>query len=218
MAGLLAKRMPETATVILSICIFAPQLVVAAIAPWVGRQAQNWGRRRLLVLCFVALSTRCTIFAMTSDLYVVVAVQLLGGISAATLGVLVPLVIADVTRGSGHFNFTQGVVGAAVGIGASFADNGSAAAAFLFLAGVAAAGLILVVAFMPETRDGPAPSSPGTSNVRSSAGSARRFLSFHAAVHNTFNVQRHLTSASALVRGVKSSLRREPDVEIASAL
>jgi putative transposase len=28
-----------------------------------------------------------------------------------------------------------------------------------------------------------------------SAGSAQRFLSFHAAVHNTFNVQRHLTSA-----------------------
>ncbi len=169
MAGLLTKRMPETATLILSICIFAPQLVVAAIAPWVGRQAQNWGRRPLLVLCFVALSARCIIFAMTSDLYVVVAVQLLDGISAATLGVLVPLVIADVTRGSGHFNFAQGVVGAAVGIGASFsttltgfiADNGSAAAAFLFLAGVAAAGLILVVAFMPETRDGPAvPTNP----------------------------------------------------------
>jgi putative transposase len=28
-----------------------------------------------------------------------------------------------------------------------------------------------------------------------SAGSAQRFLSVHSAVHNTFNVQRHLTSA-----------------------
>src|SRR5208337_2544660 len=28
-----------------------------------------------------------------------------------------------------------------------------------------------------------------------SAGSAQKFLSTHAAVHNTFNVQRHLTSA-----------------------
>jgi MFS family permease len=162
-AGLLEKRVPETASVILSFCILGPQLVVAAIAPWVGRQAQNWGRRPLLVLCFAALSVRCAIFAMTADPYVVVAAQLLDGISAATLGVLVPLVTADVTRGSGHFNFAQGVVGAAVGIGASFsttltgfiADNFGGGGAFLFLAGVAAAGLVFVVALMPETRAGP---------------------------------------------------------------
>jgi sugar phosphate permease len=90
---------------------------------------------------------------------------MLDGISAATLGVLVPLMIADVTRGSGHFNFAQGVVGAAVGIGASIsttltgfiADNGGGGAAFIFLSIVAVAGLTLVVAFMPETREGPAP-------------------------------------------------------------
>jgi transposase-like protein len=31
-----------------------------------------------------------------------------------------------------------------------------------------------------------------------SAGSAQRFLSIHAAVHNTFNLQRHLISRSTL--------------------
>ena len=166
MAGLLEKRVPEMATVILSFCILGPQLVVVAIAPWVGRQAQNWGRRPLLVLCFAALSVRCAIFAMTTDPYVIVAAQLLDGISAATLGVLVPLVTADVTRGSGHFNFAQGVIGAAVAIGASFsttltgfiADNFGGGGAFLFLAGVAAAGLIFVVALMPETREWPSSS------------------------------------------------------------
>jgi MFS family permease len=162
MAGLLTTRLPETATLIISICIFAPQLIVVAIAPWVGRQAQSWGRRPLLLLCFAALSVRCAVFAATTQPYVVVAAQLLDGISAATLGVLVPLVIADVMRGTGRFNLAQGVVGTAVGIGASFsttlagyiADSLGSAAAFLCLSGVATAGFVFVVALMPETRDG----------------------------------------------------------------
>ncbi len=160
MAALLTKRVPETATLILSVCILAPQFVVAMIAPKVGRLAQDWGRRPLLALCFVALSIRCVVFAVTSDPFAIVTVQLLDGISAATLGVLVPLVIADVMRGSGHFNLAQGVVGAAVGIGASFsttvagyiADEYGNISAFLLLAGVAIAGLVLVMALMPETR------------------------------------------------------------------
>jgi MFS family permease len=100
------------------------------------------------------------VFAITSEPFAIVAVQLLDGISAATLGVLVPLVIADVMRGSGHFNLAQGVVGAAVGIGASFsttvagyiADDYGSISAFLLLAGVAMAGLVLVITLMPETR------------------------------------------------------------------
>jgi MFS family permease len=166
MAGLLTMRAPEWATPVLAICILAPQFVVAAIAPWVGRKAQSWGRRPLLALCFIAVSIRGAVFAATSDPYVIVAVQLLDGISAATLGVLVPLIIADTTRGTGHFAFAQGVVGVAVGIGASIgttvagyiADASGSAVVFLFLAGVGAAGLALVLTLMPETRE----ASPGT--------------------------------------------------------
>jgi predicted MFS family arabinose efflux permease len=162
MAGLLATRLPETATLILSICILGPQFVVAAIASLVGLKAQTWGRRPLLVLCFVALVLRCAIFAVTSEPSVVIAAQLLDGICAATLGVLVPLVIADVMRGTGQYNLAQGMVGAAVGIGASFsttlagfiADSFGSTAAFLVLAVVAAAGFVLVITVMPETRDG----------------------------------------------------------------
>ena len=94
----------------------------------------------------------------------IVAAQLLDGISAATLGVLVPLVIADITSGSGHFNFAQGVVGVAVGIGASLGttiagyvvDTFGDAVVFLFLGSVGAFGLLLVLALMPETREAPA--------------------------------------------------------------
>jgi MFS family permease len=160
LAGILAMRAPQTAALVLSICILVPQLVVVAIAPWIGVKAQNWGRRPLLLLAFVALSARGAIFAATSDPYLLVPAQLLDGISAASLGVLVPLIIADVTRGSGHFNFAQGLIGAAVGIGASFsttlagfiADTFGAAITFLLLACVGVTGLLFVFALVPETR------------------------------------------------------------------
>jgi len=160
LAGILAKRDPETAALVLSICILVPQFVVVAIAPWIGVRAQSWGRRPLLLLTFVALSARGAIFAVTSDPYLLVAAQLFDGISAASLGVLVPLIIADVTRGSGHFNFVQGLIGAAVGIGASFsttlagfiADTSGPAITFLLLACVGVIGLVFVFAAVPETR------------------------------------------------------------------
>ena len=160
MAGILAKRDPETAALVLSICILVPQFVVVAIAPWIGVKAQSWGRRPLLLLTFVALSARGAIFAVTSDPYLLVAAQLFDGISAASLGVLVPLIIADVTRGSGHFNFAQGLIGTAVGIGASFstslagfiADTSGAPITFLLLACVGVMGLVFVFAAVPETR------------------------------------------------------------------
>ncbi len=161
MAGSLAIRSPQWSTVIISICILVPQFVVAAIAPLVGRTAQNYGRRPLLVLCFVPLCIRSLVFAISNDPSAIVTAQFLDGISAAVLGVLVPLVIADTTRGTGHFNLAQGVVGVAVGIGASLsttiagyvADSFGAALAFLFLGSVGLSGLLLVLALMPETRE-----------------------------------------------------------------
>ena len=97
---------------------------------------------------------------MVDDPYALVAVQLLDGISAAALGVMVPLVVADVTRGTGRFNLGQGIVGSAVGIGASLSttlagyvsDHLGSEAAFLGLAGIAVVGLVLVWASFPETR------------------------------------------------------------------
>ena len=54
-----------------------------------------------------------------SDPYLLVAVQMFDGITAAVFSVMVPLIVADVAFGSGHFNLAQGIVGTATGIGAS---------------------------------------------------------------------------------------------------
>jgi MFS family permease len=160
MGGILTTRSSEWAATLIAACIVAPQLLVALISPWVGRQAQLWGRRPLLLVGFAVLPIRGALLAVVSSPSLLVAVQVLDGISAAVLGVLVPLVVADATRGTGRFNLAQGIVGSAVGIGASLSttlagytiDRFGATAAFMSLAGLAAAGFVLVAALMPETR------------------------------------------------------------------
>ena len=160
MGGVLTMRSSEWAPVMIAACIVVPQLMVALISPWVGRRAQQWGRRPLLLIGFAALPVRGVLFAIVPDPNFLVAVQLLDGISAAMLGVMGPLIVADITRDTGRFNLAQGIMGTAMGIGASISttfagqmtDHFGSMAAFLGLAGVAAAGLTLVWALMPETR------------------------------------------------------------------
>jgi MFS family permease len=160
MGGVVTTRSAHWATVLIAACIIVPQIGVAAFSPWVGRQAQVWGRRPILLAGFAALCLRGMLFAAVVDPYLLVTVQLLDGVAAAALGIMVPLIIADVTRGTGRFNLAQGIVGSAVGIGASLSttmagylsDHLGSGVAFFGLAGVAAGGLALVFAALPETR------------------------------------------------------------------
>ena len=153
-------RSANWATVLIAACIIVPQLVVAALSPWVGRRADKWGRRPILLIGFGALPLRCLLFAYAPDPSFVVFEQVLDGISAAALGVMVPLVVADISRDTGRFNLAQGVIGTAVGIGAALStslggyvsDHSGSQAAFLDLAAIAACGFAFVLFVMPETR------------------------------------------------------------------
>jgi MFS family permease len=83
-------------------------------------------------------------------------------------GALFPVVVADLTRGTGRFNVSQGAIATAHGIGAALSNTVAGlivvgagyGAAFLFLAAVAAVGLVLFQLAMPETRDLPAAGEP----------------------------------------------------------
>jgi predicted MFS family arabinose efflux permease len=158
--SVVTMRSARWATVLIGACIVVPQLIVALLSPWVGRQAQRWGRRPLLIIGFAALPLRGILFATVHSPYLLVAVQALDGITAAMLGVMVPLIIADLTRGTGHFNLGQGIVGTTTGIGASLSttfagyvtDRFGSMSAFFELSAVAIVALTAVLAFMPETR------------------------------------------------------------------
>jgi len=148
---------------LIAACIVAPQIIVALFSPWVGRQAGVWGRRPLLLVAFGALPIRGLLFTVVADPYFLVAAQLLDGISGAVLAVIVTLMIADLTRDTGHFNLGQGLVGTFIGIGASLSatlagyisDHFGSPSAFAGLAAIALLGLIVAWFLMPETRDAP---------------------------------------------------------------
>ena len=178
MASVLTMRLGKWATVLIAACMVGPQLIVALFSPWVGRQAERWGRRPLLLAGFAALPVRGFFLATVTDPYLLVAVQLLDGLTAAVFSVMVPLTVADLTRGTGRFNLTQGIVGTAMGIGASLSptlagylsDAFGSSIAFLALACIALTGLAAVWLLMPETR--PSAHSPALDRqmaMRSSA-------------------------------------------------
>ena len=163
MAGVVTTRSSQWAPVLIAACIIVPQAIVALMSPSVGRKAQQWGRRPLLLLGFGALAIRGLLFATVRDPYLLVAVQVFDGITAAVFSVMIPLIVADVAFGSGHFNLAQGIVGTATGIGASLStvlagyvsDKFGSSVAFTGLAGVAAVGLAMIWLVMPETRRSP---------------------------------------------------------------
>ncbi|WP_314949367.1 MFS transporter [Bradyrhizobium cosmicum] len=160
MASAVTARSSQWATVLVAFCIVVPQAIVALLSPTVGRKAQAWGRRPLLLIGFAALTIRGLLFATVRDPYLLVAVQVFDGLTAAVFAVMIPLIVADVAFGSGHFNLAQGIVGTATGIGAALstslggyvADKFGNATAFIGLSGVAATGLLLILFVMPETR------------------------------------------------------------------
>jgi MFS family permease len=159
-ASMVTLRSSESATVLVATALVVPQFVVALVSPWVGHKAQKWGRRPLLIVGFGALALRGALLVFVINPYLLVVVQLLDGVSAAVFAVMVPLTIADVSRNTGHFNLAQGVIGCAVGIGAAISstlvgyisDHFGSYAAFATMAGIATAGLTMVLLAMPETR------------------------------------------------------------------
>jgi hypothetical protein len=84
----------------------------------------------------------------------------LDGIGAGIFGALFPIVIADLTRGTGRFNVAQGAVATVQGLGATLSAtvagviivNEGYTVAFWTLAAVAGVGFLLYARLMPETR------------------------------------------------------------------
>jgi len=164
----LSEGRPHASPLFMSACIVVAQFVMVPVAAASGYLAGVWGRKAVFLAGFGILPVRGFLYTLSGHPGYLVAVQLLDGIGAGMFGVVSVLIVADLTKGTGRFNVTEGAIATAQGVGASLSMvvagfvarltgyNG----AFLALAAVAACGSLFFLVFMPETKRAPLPEAP----------------------------------------------------------
>jgi MFS family permease len=98
---------------------------------------------------------------LSDDPYWLVGVQLLDGIGAGIFGALFPIIVKDLTQGTGRFNVSLGALSTVFGLGAALSPGVAGLvlqeagynAAFLTLAAIATAAFALLLLAMSETKD-----------------------------------------------------------------
>ena len=184
MLSLVGQRLVSTgynATGWIAVYVIVAQLTMIPVALWAGSRADQAGRRRLLLIACLALPLRALLCAMVTDPRILMAAEVLDGISSGLIGVAVPLVVADMTWGSGRTQTALGALNSLQGLGGAFSGlfGGMLVSlldwneAFLALAvpAVAAAGLAL---WLQETRDVEMPFPPGSAAAHPPQGKLTR--------------------------------------------
>ena len=145
-----------------SATIIVMQLVIVPLGLFVGARAATSSRKPLYLVPFCILPLRAILYTVSHNAYFLISISALDGAAMGIFGIMQLLVIADLTRGTGRFNLTQGALGTAVGLGASSSNFlvGALVKHFGFDAGFIAMALLAVVALlffwfaMPETKPG----------------------------------------------------------------
>lgn len=155
----LALSNQKASALFMSACIIVAQLVMIPVAAWVSRRAPDAGRKPVFLLAFAVLPVRGVLYTLSNNAYFLVGVQVLDGLAGGIFGVISVIMIADLTRGTGRFNFVQGAIATALGIGASLSTVGAGylvqhfgyRVGFLSLAAVAAVALAFFWFFVEES-------------------------------------------------------------------
>uniref|UniRef100_UPI0030136379 MFS transporter n=1 Tax=Methylobacterium nigriterrae TaxID=3127512 RepID=UPI0030136379 len=97
--------------------VMVAQLVMIPVALFAGSLADKRGRRKLLLVAFAVLPVRAALSGFIDDPVWLISAEILDGIASGIVGVAVPVVVADLTWGSGRTQTALGTVNAVQGIG-----------------------------------------------------------------------------------------------------
>lgn len=160
MVQMLARdRSPGASSAFMSTCVVVTQFVSALLAAWVGRLADVWGRKPLLLVGWAMMPLRGFVCMLTHNPILLVAVEILDGIAAAIYAVVIVLVVADLAQGTGRFNLLLGALSVSSGIGytltnyitGTIVEQHGFEYGFMSLSIFGTAGFILLSFAMPET-------------------------------------------------------------------
>ncbi|MEH1776447.1 MFS transporter [Nostoc sp.] len=157
----LAQGKGTSDTVYMSACIIVAQLVMIPVSNLAGRFAHT-ARKPIFLLGFAVLPIRGVLYTLSDNPYFLVSVQILDGIAGGIFGVLSVLMVADLTKGTGRFNVTQGMLNTAIGVGAGLSNvlagfvvkSAGYNVGFLILAAIAVVALAVFWFCVPETKTG----------------------------------------------------------------
>jgi MFS family permease len=155
----LALQNKDVGTALMATCVVAAQVVMVPMAFLAGSKADSWGRKRVFLIGFAFLTARGFLYTLSDNPLWLVGVQVLDGVGAGIFGALFPLVVQDLTHGTGRFNVSLGALTTVWGVGAAVSNIlagwivvvAGYHAAFISLGTIAAAGLVLYAVAMPET-------------------------------------------------------------------
>ena len=140
--------------------IIAAQAGMLAASILVGKRADTLGHRWLLAVGFAMLPVQGVLTAVLNGPAALTALQVFGGVSSGIFAALTPIWLADATRGSGHYNLSQGLMATLRSLGVTTSgllsevvvDYLGYPAAFLGCAAVGAISAVLLWFALPEKR------------------------------------------------------------------
>ncbi|MGU3536410.1 MFS transporter [Methylobacterium sp. A54F] len=97
--------------------VMVAQLVMVPVALFAGSLADRRGRRKLLLVALAVLPVRAVLSAFIDDPVWLLSAEVLDGVASGIVGVAVPVVVADLTWGSGRTQTALGALNAVQGIG-----------------------------------------------------------------------------------------------------
>lgn len=151
------KLTPDQAPKLMAICIIVAQVAMVPVALLASRGAMR-GRRWVFLIGFAVLPIRGVLYTLTDSPTLLIANQILDGVGAGIFGVVALLMMADLTHGTGRFNFAQGVTATAIGLGAAASNwltglvvnHAGFNAGFWFLSAIAVLALATFALTVPE--------------------------------------------------------------------